>query len=223
MMYDFLKDKIALYIENDVDILENISKVLSDYFDTFYTALDAEKGCKLFLEYPIDVILIDTELPTISGLEVIKKIRSKNKEIPIVIISAYTKTDYLLEAIALKIEQYIVRPVTSKKLYALLDRLNSVYLDKSTFLLTKGVIVDVGAMRVIYDDANFTLTEKELHFLMILSHSSRINYEEINDLWDDSNPTANAIRSFIKHLRKKLPKNILKNRSGYGYVLEPVL
>ena len=132
-MYDFLKNKTALYIEDDVTILNNISKVLSDYFDTFYTALDAEEGCRLFLEYPIDVILIDTELPSISGLEVIKKIRTKNKEIPIVIISAYTKTEYLLEAIALKIEQYIVRPVTSKKLYDLLDRLNKIYVEQNIF------------------------------------------------------------------------------------------
>jgi len=222
-MYDFLKNKTALYIEDDVTILNNISKVLSDYFDTFYTALDAEEGCRLFLEYPIDVILIDTELPSISGLEVIKKIRTKNKEIPIVIISAYTKTEYLLEAIALKIEQYIVRPVTSKKLYDLLDRLNKIYVEQNIFFLTKTVSVNIGEMLVMHNNTQHVLTDKELHFLMILSHTKRSSYEEINALWKDKIPTSNAIRSFIKHLRKKLPDNVLKNKNGFGYILQSTL
>ena len=78
-------------------------------------------------------------------------------------------------------------------------------------------------MLVMHNNTQHVLTDKELHFLMILSHTKRSSYEEINALWKDKIPTSNAIRSFIKHLRKKLPDNVLKNKNGFGYILQSTL
>jgi len=219
-MYDFLKDKTALYVEDELDVLKNISELLSNFFGAFYTASDGKSGYDMFVGHKIDVLLVDIELPKMNGIELIRKIRQTHKDIPIVVISAYTKTDYLLDSIELKLDQYIVKPLTSKKIHELLEKLNQTFVDDNLIELTTGVLVDKNTLTVSFGDIQNSLSKKELQILTILSQFKIINYDEINALWENEIPTQNAIRSFIKHLRKKLPENLLKNRNGFGYVIE---
>jgi len=222
-MYDYLKDKTALYIEDELDVLQNISELLSNFFHTFYTASDGESGYTLFLEHKIDVLLVDIELPKMNGIELIKKIRETHKEIPIVIISAYTKTDYLLESVELKLDQYIVKPLTSTKIHELLKKLDTVFSSKTLISLVPGVWIDQQISAISFEDKRYFLTKRELAFLVILSKNKFISYDEISALWEDVVPSQNAIRSYIKHLRKKLPADLLKNRNGMGYSIEQML
>jgi len=113
IMYDALKNKTVLYIEDELDVLQNISELLSHFFKTFYTASDGEMGYQTFINNKIDILLVDIELPKMNGIELIKKIRQTHKDLPVVVISAYTKTDYLLESIELNLDKYIVKPLTS--------------------------------------------------------------------------------------------------------------
>ena len=205
-MYEILKEKNVLYIEDDEVVLENIGTTLGNFFKTFYTAQSGEKGYEVFLEKEIDLILVDIELPHINGIELIKKIRLTNLTIPIIIISAYTKTDYLLESIELNLNKYIVKPLTSKKLYELLDNLNKTFLSQNKITI----------LNKIYDKKEFT--KKELDFLNILLKNSFISYDNIDELWIDP-PTQNALRLFIKHLRQKVPEDMILNKSGLGYFL----
>lgn len=205
-MNNLLKEKNVLYIEDDVVVLDNIGNTLNKFFNNFYTAEDGEIGYKLFLEKEIDLLLIDIELPKINGIELIKKIRTTNLDLPIVIISAYTKTDYLLESIELNLVKYIVKPLTSKKLKELLDTLNKIFSDQNKIVISNN----------IYDKKEFT--RKELDFLLILRRKSFVDYNDIDLLWFNA-PTQNALRLFIKHLRAKLPENTILNKSGLGYFL----
>jgi len=219
-MYDYLKDKTALYIEDEIDVLQNISELLSNFFRTFYTASDGERGYELFKNHHIDVVLVDIELPKMNGIELIKKIRETHKEIPIVVISAYTKTDYLLESIELKLDQYIVKPLTSVKIHDLLKKLDTMFSSKTMMILVPGVWIDQQISTITFEDKRYFLTKRELAFLVILSKNKFISYDEMSALWEDEVPSQNAIRSYIKHLRKKLPPDLLKNRNGLGYSME---
>jgi len=86
-------------------------------------------------------------------------------------------------------------------------------LDTDIFIRKSGSFLSV-------DGVGNTLTKKELAFLCIIANKSIITYDEIMELWGDDTPTENAIRSFIKHLRKKLPNGFIKNRNAVGYYLE---
>jgi YesN/AraC family two-component response regulator len=112
-MYEVLKSKTLLYIEDDKEVLSNISKLLSNFFLKIFTASDGLDGYEIFQKNSIDIVLVDIELPSLSGIEVIKRIRKTHPTLPIVVISAYTKTDYLLESVELKLDKYIVKPLTS--------------------------------------------------------------------------------------------------------------
>jgi len=219
-MYDFLKDKTALYVEDELDVLKNISELLSNFFAAFYTASDGELGYKAFLDHKIDVLIVDIELPKINGIELIKKIRQTHKDIPIVVISAYTKTDYLLDSIELNLNQYIVKPLTSKKIHEFLEKLNKAFIDEDIIELSAGVLIDKNTLTLSSGEIKHALSHREFQILSILAQNKIITYDEIDALWEDEVPTRNAVRSFIKYLRKKLPENLLQNRNGFGYVIE---
>ncbi len=217
-MYSDLKDKTVLYVEDDTDVLKNISTLLENYFATIHSASNAEIGFELFLKNSsVDLLLVDIELPGMSGIELIKKIRKINRDIPVVIISAYTKTDYLLESVELKIDKYIVKPFTSKKLYEILKKLNKIFKDGAIFELIQGVEINSAMSMVNFEIHHHRLTPKELRFLELLYVNHFVHYDEIDSIWEEEPPSEDAIRSFIKNLRKKLPLNTVKNKQNLGY------
>ncbi len=219
-MYNNLKDKTILYIEDDEVVLKNISKLLGNYFAGIHTACDGEQGYKQFVNKDVDLLIVDIELPKINGIELIKKIRKLDDNIPIVVISAYTKTDYLLESVELKLDKYIVKPFTSKKLHKLLQKLDESFLGGNSFKLIEDIQIDKEFSTMKVGGETFTLTNKELEFLETLSLKGNVTYDDIDILWVDHPPSPDAIRSFIKSLRKKLPKDLLKNRQSLGYFIE---
>ena len=219
-MYNSLKDKKILYIEDDEVVLKNISKLLQNYFAHIYTAFDGEEGFRKFLEHKVDLLVVDIELPKLNGINLIKKIRKHNSTIPIVVISAYTKTDYLLESVELKLDKYIVKPFTSRKLHELLGKLNESFMQNSVFELAENVVVDKVKGTVTSQGKEHTLTIKELEFLELLASKGNVTYSDIDRIWKEQPPTSYAIRSFIKILRKKLPPKFLKNKQNLGYYIE---
>jgi len=218
-MYDVLQTKNVLYVEDDATVRENIKQILSEFFKNVITADSGEDGWIKYKKNKIDLAIIDIELPGFNGLELIKKIRDENRYLPIVIVSAYTKTDYLIESVELKLDKYIVKPLTSRKLYELLMKLENELTNSSTIELPRGAVVDTVKCTVKFDGQEHPLTHRELKMLTIMSEKEAITYEELHNLWSET-PTDNAIRSFVKQLRKKLPDGLLKVRSKVGYVLE---
>ena len=206
-MYEVLKSKSLLYVEDDLEVLENISTLLKNFFKEVLTACDGLKAYELFEKNSIDILLVDIELPSLNGIELIKKIRKTHPNLPVVVISAYTKTDYLLESVELKLDKYIVKPFTTDKLYDMLKVLAKEYHDEEiVFLNTKA-----------YKRADFT--KKEIEFITILDKKRFISYEEIYAMWEEP-PSDNAIRQFIKKVRKKLDKNQIKTKQNQGYFLD---
>ena len=218
-MYENLKNKVALYIEGDLDVLKNTHDLLKDFFKEFYTARDGELGYSVYVDNKIDILLIGIEIPKINGIDLIKKIRAKNKDIPIVVISAYTKKDYLLASIELNLKKYIVKPLTSKKIHLMLKKLDDSFANSNTVELADGVFLFRDKLSISHNGIDYNLTRKEFAILDALSHKKVISYDEIYDLWEDKTPSQNAIRSCIKKLRKKLPDKFIKNKNGIGYSL----
>ena len=206
-MYEVLKSKNLLYIEDDKEVLDNISTLLKNFFKEVFTACDGLKGLEVFEKNSIDILLVDIELPSLNGIEIIKNIRKTHPAMPIVIISAYTNTDYLLESVELKLDKYIVKPFTTKKLYDMLKVLAKEYHDEDKVFLGNQ----------IYEKSDFST--KELAFLKILDVKKFVSYDEIYSLWKDT-PSDNAIRQFLKKLRKKLDKNSIKTKQKLGVFID---
>lgn len=110
-----------LYVEDDLNTSDLLSSFLEEYAETVYVANDGESGLRQYYEYSPDLIIADINLPGMSGLEMMRTIRTDNKEIPFIITTAHSDRQYLFDAIDLKSESYLVKPLDLSQLSEKID------------------------------------------------------------------------------------------------------
>jgi YesN/AraC family two-component response regulator len=87
-----------------------------------HTARDGAEGLEVALREKIDIVVADINMPKMNGIEMIKAIKVENeKNIPCIITTAHTDTEFLIDAINLKVDGYIIKPINIK------DLINSIY------------------------------------------------------------------------------------------------
>jgi len=225
MQNDFINKLNAfsvLYVEDEDGIRNNIEEILRHLFKESNSAKDATEAFTKYLEYNPDLIITDIKMGKETGIDLIKKIRKSDSKTRIIITSAHTDLDYLLQATELHLVKYIVKPITQDKLMDALKAFINTYDENKIYNLTQNWIFDYKEALISNGSEIFNLTKKENSFLKLLVTKNRlITYEELeNYIWDeDSIMTSNAMRLFIKNFRKKLPDNFLKNIQGVGYKL----
>lgn len=103
-------DLTILYLEDDPEIAENMSFLLGRYAKEVYLAMDGEKAIELFLQKNPQIAVLDIMVPKMNGLDVAKKIREKNKKIPIIFMTAFNEDEQLKVASEIPSSSYIVKP-----------------------------------------------------------------------------------------------------------------
>ena len=216
-----LKNFTILYIEDEEGIRTNITEILKDLFKETYVAKNAKEGYKLYEENKPDLIITDIKMPNETGIELIKKIRKTDSKVRVIITSAHTDLDYMLQATELHLVKYIVKPLTEIKLIEALEAFLKTFDNARVYNLYEGWLFDESKSLIQSPNEEFKLTKKENNFLKLLIQKNRIiTYEEMeNIIWNEDIMTPNAMRLFIKNFRKKLPNNVLKNVQGTGYRL----
>ncbi len=114
----FTNELTVLFVEDEKDAREMVTDgILSLLFKKVHCAQNGEEGLGIFEKERCDIIITDLKMPIMGGIEMIKKIREIDKEIPIIILSAHSDTDYFIESIELDIEGYILKPIKESSLH----------------------------------------------------------------------------------------------------------
>ncbi|WP_457743289.1 EAL domain-containing response regulator [Sulfurimonas sp.] len=192
----FAKKLKVLYIEDNSDARESTLGLLENIFDNVSTAINGEDGLEKFKEGKFDLILTDINMPKMNGLEMINEIRKRDKDIPIIVISAYNESGYFIETIKMGVEGYLLKPINLKQFinmlqksvekielrYELLEYQNN--LEKKVQEQTKTLY-----KQLYYDDLTKLgnrnsllkyIEEKEPYSLMLIDIK---NFSVINDLY----------------------------------------
>ncbi|MDD5051574.1 MAG: response regulator [Sulfuricurvum sp.] len=219
------KNLHVLYVEDDDVARENGIEYLENYFDHIHAASDAFEGLKLYRVVHPEIIITDIQMPKLNGLEFIKQIRKENKETQIIVITAYSDTIYLLQAIELQLVKYLIKPVQENAFKEALQLcVESIHNKDSNIMeLPDNTFFDMYNQTLIHNGEVVILRTKELHMLsLLLRHRNRyVTYNEIeHTLWRESVMTADALKTLIKNLKAKLPPNLISNLSGTGYKIE---
>ena len=222
MLKKYYKNIKILYVEDDEIARENGIEYLENYFELIYDASDAIKALQLYEKYKPDIIITDIQMPKLNGLEFVKRIRQKDKKTQVIIITAFSDKDYLLKAIELGLVKYLVKPVREKEFEEALflcinalekDETNIIQLDEITFF-------DTFNKNLISSNEIVKLRAKELNFLeLLIKNKNRyVSYEEIeNYVWNDSVMTKDALKTLVKHIKTKIPKDLILNLTNSGY------
>ncbi len=222
------KDTNILFVDDDDAVRGFVQSSLNSFFKNVYTASDGREGIRVFSERQVDLIITDIEMPEVNGLEFIRRIRELDPFQPVIVLSAYTDREYLLNSANLNIQGYVVKPLGMEKIKAVLLRTQKYIKAKRQkgIELGGGYIYDLNNSR-INEGARpcCTLNKKEKLLLeLLLEHENRVvSYETIEQtVWGDywEVMTSYALRTVVKNLRKKIGKEKICNISGQGYKLE---
>lgn len=217
-----LKNIKILVVEDDEIALENEIEYLQEYFQNIYEAKDAIEALKIYEQIQPSIIITDIKMPKLNGLEFVQRIREKNDEVQIIILTAFYDKTYLLKAIELKLVKYLIKPINERDLNnALKICVNNLKNKKSNIInLANNLVFDMYNLSLVHNNELVKLRTKEIDFLYLLIKNKNryVTYIEIeNFVWENDVMSKDALKSLVKNLKKKLPNGLIMNLTGTGY------
>ena len=170
-----LKNLSILCVEDEDGIRKVIVDTLKYYFDEVYEARDGNEAYEIYQDYKPKIILTDIQMKNCDGVELVKKIRKEDFQTVIIMLTAYSNEEYLMELINLNINHYILKPLNAKKLNdALIKLLN---INNKTIKLTNELSLDLKTRELIYKDKEtIFLRKREKEFFISFISKKRCNF-----------------------------------------------
>jgi DNA-binding response OmpR family regulator len=220
---ELLKKINLLYIEDEDAQRESVAKTLKMIVGKLFVAKDGIEGLEIFQKENIQVIFTDYMMPNLDGYKTAKEIRKISPNIPIIIASAYSEKEKLMNAIEIKAVDYIEKPLNEIKmiesLFLAYSKLNHHNLLEVT--LTETLKYSFSA-KELYKDGNIVpLTKRELSIIeLLVTNKGRLVGKDIvvNTLFE---PLTNdsVVRNCFYKLRKKIGEDVIETIVDVGYMI----
>jgi two-component system cell cycle response regulator CtrA len=219
----------VLLIEDDVAVANSIELMLRSESINVYTTELGEEGIDLGKLYDYDIILLDLQLPDMSGFEVLKSLRLAKVQTPILILSGNAIVEAKVKALGFGADDYMTKPFHKDELVARIQAVVRRSKGHSQSVITTGKLtVNLDAKTVEVDGSRVHLTGKEYQMLELLSLRKGTTLTKemfLNHLYGGMDePELKIIDVFICKLRKKLAvacngEHYIETVWGRGYVL----
>ena len=219
----------VLLIEDDRTTAQSIELMLKSENFNIYTTDLGEEGIDLGKLYDYDIILLDLNLPDMSGFEVLRSLRVSKVKTPILILSGITGIEHKISGLGFGADDYMTKPFHKDELvariYAIVRRSKG---HAESVIITGDLSVNLDARTVKVGGAHVHLTGKEYQMLELLSLRKGTTLTKemfLNNLYGGMDePEIKIIDVFICKLRKKLAnassgKDYIETVWGRGYVL----
>ncbi len=218
-----------LIIEDDFMIAESTETLLKLHQFEVYWVNNGIEGLKQLQQQVYDIVLLDLGLPMMDGMLVLKNIRQKFPNLPVLIISARDQLQNRVDGLNQGADDYLIKPYEFDELlariHALIRRsgLKNTGIDTNKKLSHSGLELDLEQHIALFNGQAIELSNREWSILMVmLNHPNKIFSK--NDLEDklydfDSDVSSNTVEVYIHHLRAKLGKDFIRTIRGLGYRL----
>lgn len=216
-----------LTVEDDTNLANLVRSFLlmeNHQCDVIHNGREAMSHVKT---YPYDVIILDWDLPEMSGLDILKEYRNSGGKTPILMLTGKDTIEQKEIGLDCGADDYLTKPFHMKELGArvrsLLRRPAGMVANS---LNAANIVLDASKYRVVKDGQPITLLRKEFQLLeFLMRHPNQLFSSEalLNRVWPtDSDATPEALRTTIKRLRKKIDPDgdILRTVHGVGYIFE---
>ena len=218
-----------LLIEDDSAMAQSIELMLTSEGFNVYTTDLGEEGVDLGKLYDYDLILLDINLPDMTGYDVLKQLRVAKINTPILILSGLNGTENKVKGFGFGADDYLTKPFQKDELVARIHAIVRRSKGHSQSVITTGkLIVNLDTKTVEVDSHRVHLTGKEYQMLELLSLRKGTTLTKemfLNHLYGGMDePELKIIDVFICKLRKKLStategENYIETVWGRGYVL----
>jgi len=220
-----------LIAEDEHKIADSLKQGLSENGYNIAVAYDGIAGLELFKNGHFGLIILDINLPGISGYDLCKAIREIDQKIPVILLTAMSAVEDKLEGFEVGADDYIIKPFDFRELLvrirALLKRMHSPA-PSGAQLKASDLIMNLDTKEVFRAGQSIQLTAKEFQLLeYFLRNKNRVlsRADIALNVWDiDFDSGTNVIDVYVNYLRKKIDKNykpaLIHTHVGMGYVLK---
>lgn len=214
-----------LVVEDNEDLAETIVDRLRAEGHSVDRESDGAEASALLRHASFDLVLLDVNLPGRSGYEVLRAMRARDDDTPVIILTARSQIDDRVIGLDAGADDYMIKPVDFRELSARCRVLARRRAGAATNLFTAGSLsFDRRGKRALIDGADAGLKAREIQLLeiMIDNLGRMLSKEEVADrLYTfDETPSLNAVEQLFTRLRRKLDGTplVIKTARGLGYL-----
>lgn len=214
-----------LVIDDEPEVTSFVKRGLIYAGYTVDAAYDAETGLSIARDQPPDLVILDVMLPDLDGLEVCRRLRQANHELPILMLTAKDAVPDRVAGLEAGADDYLVKPFAFDELLArvraLLRRITP---QPQTVLHFADLTLDTAAREVRRGNRPIKLTPKEYELLeLFMRHPRQVLARDLifDRVWGyDFEGESNIIEVYIRYLRRKLGEpNLIQTVREVGYIL----
>ena len=202
----------VLVIDDDVDLIDLLTYVLRRDGYNVLTALDGQRGLQRWEDEEPDIVLLDTSLPKLDGLEVCRRIRQESRT-PIIIVSERVHEEDVVKGLRTGADDYIKKPFSARELSARMEAVlrrsrTNAFREQVTELRVGNLVLDVQTHTASHagEPVQLTVLEFRLLYILALNEGHIVPYSRLIEYawgyYDSSN--SNALKTHICHIRRKL-------------------
>jgi len=205
-----------------------LSKILTKHLNINYKitpVYDGDSALELLENQNFDLLILDSNVPGITGLELIAELRAYNNTTPIIMITAYQDTTHLKRAFTNGCNDYIKKPFELDELDMRITNIMRTFnLDKKQQVaISDEILFDIENHKITKEDETFSIAKKEAEFLhyLVKNRNRIVSKEELTqNLWFyESMPSDATLRVYIRNLRALIGKERIETIRGKGYKL----
>jgi len=213
-----------LLLEDEYSLRISVEEFLSDIGYEVDGFMDGLEAYEAVYDRSYDLLLLDVNVPTLSGFDMLKRLREDGVKTPAIFLTSMTEMDNLKEGYKRGCCDYIRKPFDLEELELRIDQALASHLQNESSLieLAENLVYDLKKSTLLYNDEEIVLrkTEKELLEVLIKNKNSIVSMQMFQDeVWGEYVEPA-TIRVQLNNLKKKLPSDIIQNRRGLGYIIE---
>ena len=217
-----------LVIEDDPTVGEFVRRGFEEQRWQADLVANGAEGERLAISQPYDIIVLDMRLPGRSGLEVLRSLRAKGFERPVLVLTAQDAVDAKVETLRAGADDYVTKPFAFEELLARVEALGRRPRAMASPRLTVGDLeLDQGTREVLRAGESIELTPKEFSVLeYLMRHTGRVMSRTLitEYAWGyHFDPGTNIVDVVINHLRKKIDakhdKKLITTVRGVGYMI----
>ena len=221
---------LVLIVEDETAIVRFLERGLNAHGHRVLSANNGEQGARLAVEEPVDVVLLDISLPRLDGREVLRRIRTRRPELPVLMLTARDDLPNRVGALDAGADDYLTKPFVFEELLAriraLTRRANQ---PRSARIEIDGVGIDLLSRRAWREDKAIDLSSREFALLeYFMRHPGHVlsRQQILSAIWDfDFDPSSNVVDVYVRHLRSKIDRDgepsLISTVRGAGYRFEP--
>ncbi len=214
-----------LLVEDDALLGEGIQTGLSQDGYTVDWLTDGKKAHQALQHEVFDLLVLDLNLPGLSGLDLLRALRSRASDMPVLILTARDTVSDRVAGLDCGADDYLVKPFDIDELSARMRALLRRSAGRASPSIVNGELsIDPSTHHVTMKGRDITLSQREFAILELLAVNAgralpRSRIEETLYGWE-SDVGSNALEVHIHHLRKKLDNKWIRTIRGVGYMME---